>query len=80
MRRTLCAALLLFCLSGLGGCTTVKWTYTDKATGEAWWIKHSPFASDMISYCQPQTSAPVQCFNAELLEAPPGTWSPSPAH
>jgi len=80
MFRNCCATLLLLCLPGLWGCTTIKWMYTDKTTGEAWWIKHGPFASDVISYCQPQSGAPVQCFDAELLEASPKAWSPPPVH
>ena len=80
MRNTLCVVLLVLGLPALSGCTTIKWMYSDKLTGEAWWIKHSPFASDQIAYCQPQTGGPVQCSTAELLDAPPATLPPTVAH
>ncbi len=78
MRRelgTTSLALLFGCLLGLSGCSTIKWMYTDKTTGEMWWIKHSPLGSDEINYCAPQTGAPVQCGPADLLGSAPAAWA-----
>ncbi len=75
MRQILGAALLLCCLPALSGCSTVKWLYTDKTTGEAWWIKKTPFSSDQINYCQPEVGAPVQCGPAQMLSTPPSSWA-----
>jgi hypothetical protein len=76
MKKSISAAMFLLCLPGFFGCSSVKWMYTDKATGETWWIKHSPLSADEINYCQPQTNLPGQCFTAELLDSPP---PPAPA-
>ncbi len=71
MMKKIGTVLLFACLPGLSGCSNIKWMYTDKATGETWWIRHNSMSSDEINYCQPQGSGPAQCFTAELLDGPP---------
>jgi hypothetical protein len=78
MRQTLCAVLFACFLVELVGCSTIKWMYSDKTTGEMWWIKRNPLGSDEINYCQPQTGTPVQCGPAELLTYPPAAWAAAP--
>ena len=70
-RFLILAMLLAGSTAASTGCSTVKWMYSDRATGEIWWIRERAFQSDEITYCTGAGAEPPKCRSAEMRDGPP---------